>query len=70
MSLSSNSRLTGKTLLRAYESKEVICSTAFKVVIIQAATIDNYYGGARLNKVYLDEEIVGITHQWNVSLEV
>lgn len=58
--------------MMAYELRHKpkdVCFTVIKVAIIQVVTTANYYAENELNKVYLDEEIVRITHQWNVSLE-
>ena len=73
MSLSPDSKLTGKALSMAFESRgqpEGILFHSDREAIIQVGNIVNYFGVIESSRAYHAEEIVGITVRWNVSSEV
>nr|CBX86918.1 transposase OrfAB, subunit B [Photobacterium damselae subsp. damselae] len=66
MSLSPDSRLTGKALIMAYESRHKprgIMHHRDEDSRYTSRYYHSYYGETKLNKAYLDEEIVRIAHQ-------
>lgn len=72
ISLSPDSKLTGKALTMAFESRGKPRNVMFysdQGRIIQAVITDSYYGVINLSKVYLVAEITGTMVRWNASSE-
>lgn len=73
MSVSPDSKLTGKALAMAFESRgkpKGVMFPVIKEVITQVVFIDNCCGVIKSNKAYLGVVIAGITVRWNGSSEV